>query len=140
MNQRRTRDRKVASSSPGRNGMEIFISSDLSVLTLIRYPFHPRVTAVTSKTPRSFCQKRTRQLHLNTHTPLTQRGRSGLTRPLSRYSVGTLSGNELTRNVSGNIQPQSSQLAESVWTDPGVKSGWLVGALSPVNYKGLHQG
>ena len=29
------------------------------------------------------------RLHLNTHTPLTQRSRSGLTMPLSRYSVGT---------------------------------------------------
>ena len=32
--------------------------------------------------------------------------------------------NELTRNLSGNIQPQSSQLTEPVWTDPGgIKSG-----------------
>ena len=29
------------------------------------------------------------RLHLNTHTPLTQRSRSGLTLPLSRHSVGT---------------------------------------------------
>ena len=29
------------------------------------------------------------RLHLNTHTPLTQRSRSGLTMPLSRQSVGT---------------------------------------------------
>ena len=32
-------------------------------------------------------------------------------------------GNELTRSSSGNIQPQSSQLAEHLWTDPGLKSG-----------------
>ena len=31
--------------------------------------------------------------------------------------------NELTRNLSGNIQPQSSQLTEPLWTDPGIKSG-----------------
>ena len=31
--------------------------------------------------------------------------------------------NELTRNSSGNIRPQSSQLAEPLWTDPGVNSG-----------------
>ena len=36
---------------------------------------------------------------------------------------GNLSGNELTHNLSGNIQPQLSQLAEPLWTDPGVKSG-----------------
>ena len=29
------------------------------------------------------------RLHLNTHTPLTQRSRSGLTMPLSKHSVGT---------------------------------------------------
>ena len=29
------------------------------------------------------------RLHLNTHTQLTQRSRSGLTMPLSRHTVGT---------------------------------------------------
>ena len=33
------------------------LQSQLSVLTLFRYPFHPRVTAVARKRPRSFCQK-----------------------------------------------------------------------------------
>ena len=40
--------------------------------------------------------------------------------PLSRHSVG---GNELTRNSSKNTQLQSSQLAELLWTDPGLMSG-----------------
>ena len=35
---------------------------------------------------------------------------------------GNLSGNELKRNLSWNIRPQSSQLAEPLWTDPGTKS------------------
>ena len=43
--------------------------------------------------------------------------------PLSRYSVGTYQGNELTRDSSQNTQPQSSQLAEPLWTDPGRKNG-----------------
>ena len=34
-----------------------------------------------------------------------------------------LSGNELTCNSSGNTPSQSSQLAEPLWTDPGLKSG-----------------
>ena len=34
-----------------------------------------------------------------------------------------LSGNELTRNLSGNFRPRSSQLAEPLWIDPGMKSG-----------------
>ena len=36
---------------------------------------------------------------------------------------GNLSGNELTHNSSGNTWPQSSQLAEPLWTDLGLKSG-----------------
>ena len=59
------------------------------------------------------------RLHLNTHTPLTQRSRSGLTMPLSRHSVGI----ELTRNSSRNSRSQSSQLAEPLWTGPDLKSG-----------------
>ena len=51
---------------------------------------------------------------------------SGLTMPLSRRSVETLSGNEFTRNSSGNTQAQSSQLAEPLWTEPGLKSGICV--------------
>ena len=56
--ERRTRDRKVASSNPGRSGGENFLlKSQVCVLTLIRCSFHPRVTAVARKTPRSVCQK-----------------------------------------------------------------------------------
>ena len=43
--------------------------------------------------------------------------------PLSRHCVGTLSGNELTGNSSRDTRSQSSQLAEPLWTNPGVKSG-----------------
>ena len=59
------------------------------------------------------------RLHLNTHTPFTQRSQSGLTM-LSRHSVETDQGNELTRNSSGNARSQSSQLAEPLKTDPGL--------------------
>ena len=45
---------------------------------------------------------------------------------LSRYSEGTYQGNELTRNWSGSTQPQSSDLAEPLLTDPGLKSGFGV--------------
>ena len=63
------------------------------------------------------------RLHLNTYTLLTRRSRSGLTMPLSRQSVGISQENELTRILSGNTRSQSSQLAEPLWTDPGLKSG-----------------
>ena len=60
------------------------------------------------------------RLHLNTHTPLTQRSQSWLT---VQAWCGNLSGNELTRNSSGNTRSQSSQLAKPLRTDPGLKSG-----------------
>ena len=59
------------------------------------------------------------RLHINMHTRLSQRIRSGLTMPLCRHSVGTC--HEMSS--SGNTRPQSSQLAEPLWTDRGLKSG-----------------
>ena len=54
----RTRDWKVAGSNPCWNGGRIFFSRvDFLCWLLFRYPFHPRVTAVARKRPRSFCQK-----------------------------------------------------------------------------------
>ena len=37
--------------------------------------------------------------------------------------MGTYPGNELTGSILGNTRPQSSQLAEPLWIDLGVKSG-----------------
>ena len=57
--ERRTRDRKVAGSNPCWSGGKIFFSRvNFLCWLLFRYPFHPRVTAVARKRPRSFCQKR----------------------------------------------------------------------------------
>ena len=54
----RTRDWKVAGSNPCWNGGRIFFSRvDFLCWLLFRYPFHPRVTTVARKRPRSFCQK-----------------------------------------------------------------------------------
>ena len=63
------------------------LHSQLCVLTLILCPFHPCVTAVACKRPRSFCKNAGGRLHLNTHTPLTHWSQSGLTMLLSRQSV-----------------------------------------------------
>ena len=100
-----------------------FSPLELTLCAFIRCPFHPHVSAVAHKRPRHSAKSAGGRLHLITHTPLTQRCRSGLTMPLSRPSVGTYQENELTRKWSGNTRPQSSQLAEPLWTDPGVKSG-----------------
>ena len=62
------------------------------------------------------------RLNLNTHAPLTQRSRSGLTM-LSKQNIGFYQGHELTRNSSGSTRLQSSQLALPLWTEPGLKSG-----------------
>ena len=81
----------------------------------------PRVPQGHVKDPGHSATSAGGRLHLKTHTPLTQRSRSGMTMPLCRPSVGTLSGNELTRNSSGNTRLQSSQLAKPLWTNSGVK-------------------
>ena len=84
-------------------------------------PFHLLVTAVARKRPRSFCQNCRWQVtpkHTNTLDPTKSE--------LANYTAvpaqcGNLSGNELTRNSSGNTRLQSSQLAEPLWTDPGLR-------------------
>ena len=58
-------------------------------------------------------------LSFHNHITLICRSPSELT-TLSRYYVGTYGGNELTRNSSGDAHPQSSQLDEPLWTDPGL--------------------
>ena len=57
--ERWTRDRKVAGSNPCWSGGRIFFSRvNFLCWLLFWYPFHPHVTAVARKRPRSFCQKR----------------------------------------------------------------------------------
>ena len=93
------------------------------MLTLIRCPFYPRVTAVARKRPRSFCQKCRWQVtpkHAHTLDP-TKSEWADYDADQPRY--GNPTGNELTRNSSGYTQPQSSQLAEPLWTGPGLKNG-----------------
>ena len=86
--QRWTRDQKVSDSAPGRSGESIVFSRINFLCWLIWCPFRPHVTAVAHKIPRSFFSKSAGgRLHINTHTPLTKRSRSGLTM-LSRNSVG----------------------------------------------------
>ena len=99
------------------------LQSQLCVLNLIRCPFHPHVTAVAHKRPRSICQKCKWQDTPKHAYTLGPRKLEWADYELSRHSVGTLSGNKLTRNLSGNTRSQSSQLAEPLWTNPGIKSG-----------------
>ena len=100
------------------------------LLHLTRCQFHPVLLQWQVKDPGHSAKSAGGRLHLNTHTPLTQRRRSGLTM-LPRQSEGTYHGNELTRNSSGNTRPQSSPLAELLWTDPGVKVELVCAGLFP---------
>ena len=77
------------------------------------------------KRPWSFCQKCRWQVttkHANTLDPT----KSEWATTAVQAEYGNLLGNELTRNSSGNARSQSSQLAEPLWIDPGLKSGFSV--------------
>ena len=132
--ERRTRDRNIASSNPGRSGGRIFFSRVNFVCWLL-FGIHyiPVLPQWHVKDPGHSAKSADGKLHLNTHTLLTRRSRSGLTMRL--FKCGNISGNELTRNSSGNTQSQSSQLAEPLWTDPGLKSGISVRKLISIKKK-----
>ena len=83
----------------------------------------PHVTAVARERSWSFCQKCRWQVtpkHAYTLDPMKSEW-ADCAAVLAES--GTLSGNELTRNSSGNTRLQSSHLAEPLWTDPGLKTG-----------------
>ena len=94
------------------------------MLTLIRCPCStPVLPQWHIKDPGHSAKSAGGRLHLSTHTPLIQRSRSGQTMSLSRHSVGTYQETSSHATRRGNTQPQSSQLAEPLWTDPGLKNG-----------------
>ena len=86
-------------------------------------PFHPRVTTVTRKRPRSVCPKCRWQVTPKHAYTLDPSKSEWADYAAVQAECGNLSGNELTRKLSGDIRPQSSQLVEPLWTDPGLKSG-----------------
>ena len=123
--ERRARDRKVAGSIPGKRGGRILFSrvnflcwllSDFGDRPIPVLPqWHVKDLGHSAKSAGS-------RLHLKTHTPLIHRSRSGLTVPLSRQSVGICQETSLHATRLGT-RSQSSQLAEPLRTDPGLKSG-----------------
>ena len=119
-----TRDRKAASSNPGRSDRRIFISRltwcDNSYSVSVS---PPRVTAVARKRPRSFCQKCGWRVILKHTYTLDPSKSEWADYAVVQAECGNLSGNELTCNSSGNTQLQSSQLIEPLWTDRCLKSG-----------------
>ena len=93
------------------------------MITFIRCPFHPRGTAVACKRPRSFCQKYRWQVTPKHAYTLDTSKLDGNDYTAVQAECGNLTGNELTRNASGNTRSQSSQLVELLWTDPGLNCG-----------------
>ena len=104
------------------------------MLTLIRCPFHPRVTAVARKRPQSFYLKCRWQVTPEHAYSLDQTKSEWADYAAVQAKCGNLSGNELTRNSSGNTRSQSSQLAEPLWTDPGLKE-WNSRARANLHFK-----
>ena len=124
MRERRTRDRKVASSNPGRNGSRIFFSRvNFMCLPLFGVRSTPVLPQWHVKDPGHSAKSaggRLRLKHAYTLDPTkSERADNAAVQAL----CGNVSENELTRNSSGNTRPQSSQLADPLWTIPGIKSG-----------------
>ena len=97
----RTRGRKVASSNPGRSGGRIFffrVNFVCQLLFCVRsIPVLPQWHA---KDPGHSAESAGGRLDLNTHTPLTQPSRCGLTMPLSRWEGSHA---ELVREHSATV-------------------------------------
>ena len=100
------------------------------MLTLIRCPFHPCVTAVARKRPQSFCQKCRWQVAPKHAYILDPTKSKWADCAAVQAHWWNLLGNKLTHNSSGNARPQSSQLTEPFWTGPGLMSGVSVSDLT----------
>ena len=90
----------------------------------VSYPFHPRFTAVARKRPRSFCQNCRWQVtpkHAYTLDPMKSEWTDYATvqavwEPIRKSDHTQLVGEQSAIVVSG-------QIAEPLWTNPGLKSG-----------------
>ena len=118
----RARDRRVAGSIPGRSVWRIFFFG-VNFLCRLLVSVPARVSAVARERPRSFCQNCRWQVTPNYAYTIGPTKSEWPDYASAQAQCGNLSGKERTRNLSGNIWPQSSQFAEPLWTDPGIKSG-----------------
>ena len=92
------------------------------MLTPNRCLFHPLITAEARKRPRSLCQRCRWQVTPKYACTLDPTKSEWADYAAVQAECRNLSGNELTRNLPGNIRSQSSQLAEPLGSDPGIKS------------------
>ena len=106
-------NQKVASLNPGMSSRRIFFSRANFVRRLLfSVSSTPVLLQWHVKDPSHSDKSADGRLHLNTHTPMPQGSQSGLTMPLSRYSVGTCP------EMSSHTTCQGT-----LWTDPGLNSG-----------------
>ena len=120
----RTRDRRVASSNPGRSSREIFFLSPAltfcakSSLVFVPPPVLPQWQV---KDPGHSAKSAGCMLHPKHAHFLVPTKSEWSDYVVRAMAFGTYQRNELTKNLSLNARPQSSQLAEPLWTDPGLK-------------------
>ena len=94
-----------------------------------------RVTAVARKRPRSYCQQFRWKVTVK-HAHILDPTKSEWANHAVLAQCGNHQGNKLTCNSSGNARPQSSQLAEPLWTAPDPDSEIVVRELiSPLKKK-----
>ena len=106
--ERRTRDRKVANLNPGRSSGRISFSRVTFVCAiLLGVRSTPVLPQWHVKDPVHSAKSAGGRLHLNTHTPLTQRRRSGLTiyavRSICGYFSGKRAHTQLVRDRSSAV-------------------------------------
>ena len=129
--ERRTLDRKVASSNPGRSSAIFFLQSNVCAHSnSVSVP--PLLPQWHVKDPGHSAKSVGSKLHLNTHTTLTKRSRSGLTMPLSRHSVGNYQ--ETSSHATRQETLGHSRL--SSLSHSGLKSG--IGLTTILFKKGIH--
>ena len=124
----RTRDRKFRVRVPAGAAGE-FSSPELTFCAdSYSASVSSHVTAVAHKRPRLFCQKCRWQVATKHACTLDQMKSEWARLCCPGIVWEPIWENEVTRNSSGNTRSQSSQLAEPLWTDPGLKRVELVSA------------
>ena len=116
---KRLRVRIPAGTAGEFSSPELTLNADSYSVSILTH-----VIAVACKRPWSFCQKcRWQVMPKHAHTLDPTKSEWAEYAAVQAQCGNLSSGNKLTRNLSGNIQPQSSQLTDPLCTDPGIKSG-----------------
>ena len=112
--ERRTRGWKVASSNPGQERRGIFFFSRVNFLCWLLFGVRctPLLPQWHVKKPGQSAKSADGRLHLNEHTPLTERSRDGLTMPLSRHSEGRAIGKRAHTQL---VKENSTTVVSARW-------------------------